>query len=108
MRNCWTASPPRRGAVRADAPLDHPLPRWYPRSHPKVWPALPQVAEALKRYISLNHLPAGTRLPTERELADTLLVGRNLVREALNSLVALGLVEKRQGSGIYANTGSNK
>jgi GntR family transcriptional regulator, transcriptional repressor for pyruvate dehydrogenase complex len=82
---------------QAHAPLDT-LPHLAP---PKSGRRTGQVAEALKRYISLNHLPAGTRLPTERELADTLLVGRNLVREALNSLVALGLVEKRQGSGIY-------
>ncbi|MGN6757194.1 MAG: FadR/GntR family transcriptional regulator [Thermomicrobiales bacterium] len=85
------------GRGQTHAPLDT-LPHLAP---PKSGRRTGQVAEALKRYILMNHLPAGTRLPTERELADTLLVGRNLVREALNSLVALGLVEKRQGSGIY-------
>jgi GntR family transcriptional repressor for pyruvate dehydrogenase complex len=85
------------GRDQPPTPLDT-LPHLAP---PKSGRRTGQVAEALKRYILMNHLPAGTRLPTERELADTLLVGRNLVREALNSLVALGLVEKRQGSGIY-------
>jgi GntR family transcriptional repressor for pyruvate dehydrogenase complex len=60
-----------------------------------------QVTEALKRYILVNQLAPGSRLPTERQLATALLVGRNLVREALNSLVALGIIEKRHGSGIY-------
>lgn len=60
-----------------------------------------QVTEALKRFILVNQLAPGTRLPPERQLASALFVGRNLVREALNSLVALGIVEKRLGSGVY-------
>lgn len=60
-----------------------------------------QVTEALKRYILTNRFPAGTRLPPERQLAATLVAGRNAVREALHSLVVLGIVEKRHGSGIY-------
>lgn len=60
-----------------------------------------QVTEALKRYILVNRLAPGTQLPTERQLASALVVGRNLIREALNSLMVLGLVEKRQGSGVY-------
>jgi GntR family transcriptional repressor for pyruvate dehydrogenase complex len=60
-----------------------------------------QVTEALKRYILMNRLPPGARLPPERQLASTLLAGRNAVREALHSLVVLGIVEKRHGSGIY-------
>lgn len=60
-----------------------------------------QITDALKRYILTNRLQPGSRLPTERQLASALVVGRNLVRESLNSLVALGIVEKRHGSGIY-------
>ena len=60
-----------------------------------------QVTAALKRYILVNRLQAGARLPPERQLASTLLAGRNAVREALHSLVVLGIVEKRHGSGIY-------
>ena len=60
-----------------------------------------QITEALKRYILVNQLAPGTRLPPERRLADALMAGRNAVREALHSLAILGIVEKRHGSGIY-------
>ena len=60
-----------------------------------------RLTEALKRYIVVNRLPPGTRLPPERQLATALMAGRNAVREALHSLAILGIVEKRQGSGIY-------
>jgi DNA-binding FadR family transcriptional regulator len=45
--------------------------------------------------------PAGGKLPTEREIAEEFKVTRNVVREALKRLEALGLVTIRQGSGIY-------
>jgi GntR family transcriptional repressor for pyruvate dehydrogenase complex len=60
-----------------------------------------QVTDALKRYILVEHLPAGARLPPERQLATALMAGRNAVREALHSLAVLGIVEKRHGSGVY-------
>ncbi len=43
----------------------------------------------------------GQKLPTERELAMRFGVSRGVVREAIKSLGAIGLVEARQGSGIY-------
>lgn len=43
----------------------------------------------------------GGRLPPERELARTLGVGRNSLREAIRQLALLGLVEARQGGGTY-------
>jgi DNA-binding FadR family transcriptional regulator len=45
--------------------------------------------------------PAGSKLPTEREIAEEFKVTRNVVREALKRLEALGLLKIRQGSGIY-------
>lgn len=45
--------------------------------------------------------PVGSRLPTEREIAEEFSVTRNVVREALKRLEALGLVDIRRGSGIY-------
>ena len=44
---------------------------------------------------------SGERLPTERELSSTFGVSRGVIREAIKVLGALGLVEARQGSGIY-------
>lgn len=43
----------------------------------------------------------GDRLPTERAIADTLGISRNSTREALSVLLAMGMVERRQGSGNY-------
>src|SRR5712672_1611298 len=44
------------------------------------------VAEILRHRIALGDFPPGSRLPTERELADVLGVGRNTVRAALRQL----------------------
>lgn len=54
-----------------------------------------QLADAVKE------LPAGTRVPSERELMKSLGVGRSTVREALNGLALLGLVEIRHGQGVF-------
>ena len=45
--------------------------------------------------------PPGCKLPTEREIAEEFNVTRNVVREALKRLEALGLVTIRRSSGIY-------
>jgi GntR family transcriptional regulator, transcriptional repressor for pyruvate dehydrogenase complex len=54
-----------------------------------------QLLEAIKE------LPAGTRMPSERELTKRLEVGRSTVREALNGLALLGHVEIRHGQGAF-------
>lgn len=46
-------------------------------------------------------LTPNEKLPSERELIKMLGVSRSSVREALQSLVAMGLVEIRQGKGAY-------
>ena len=60
-----------------------------------------QVIESLKAYIVENNLTAGSRLPTEKELITMLGVSRNILREALKSLQAVGLIEIRVGDGTY-------
>lgn len=45
-------------------------------------------------------LSAGERLPTEAELCEQLGVSRSVVRDAIRTLAARGLVEVRQGRGI--------
>ena len=57
--------------------------------------------EKIRGYIADNRLQAGDRLPTERELARLLEVSRPVVREALGTMEAIGLIEKKQGSGIF-------
>jgi GntR family transcriptional regulator, transcriptional repressor for pyruvate dehydrogenase complex len=63
-----------------------------------------QVLRSLLENISSRGLGPEDRLPTERELASDLGVGRNTVREALKSLEMIGALERRpkRGSVIQA------
>lgn len=60
-----------------------------------------QVAEALSAEIRSGRLGAGDRLPTEAELVAQFGVSRTVVREAMSRLKSLGLVDSRQGSGVF-------
>jgi len=65
-------------------------------------PNLPsQVARMISDEILSGRLRGGDRLPTERELAETFGVSRNVVREAIARLTFEGAVEPRQGSGVF-------
>jgi DNA-binding FadR family transcriptional regulator len=55
------------------------------------------VAEIMRHRIALGDFPPGSRLPTERELAEVLGVGRNTVRQALRQLTEEGLVSTTLG-----------
>jgi GntR family transcriptional repressor for pyruvate dehydrogenase complex len=57
------------------------------------------VAEQL--LAAVRELPPGTKVPSERELTRELGVGRSTVREALNGLAMLGVVEIRHGQGVF-------
>jgi GntR family transcriptional repressor for pyruvate dehydrogenase complex len=59
------------------------------------------VVRQIAALIRTGELRSGERLPTERELGSAFGVSRGVVREAIKVLGALGLVEARQGSGIY-------
>jgi GntR family transcriptional repressor for pyruvate dehydrogenase complex len=63
---------------------------------------LPQeIAKLLLNSLLSGTFAPGTRLPSERQLAQQLGVARSAVREALKSLGLLGLIEVRQGDGTY-------
>jgi GntR family transcriptional regulator, transcriptional repressor for pyruvate dehydrogenase complex len=62
-----------------------------------------QVFEQLKDLIFRGHLKPGERLMNERELAQNLGVSRPTVREAINKMVAMHLLEHRQGQGTFVN-----
>lgn len=55
----------------------------------------------LRSHITSGDWPVGSKIPTEPALTDLLGVGRNTVREAVQSLVHAGLLVRRQGSGTY-------
>lgn len=59
------------------------------------------VLDALTRYMAQSGLMPGGRLPPERMLADKLGVSRNTVREALKRWEALGIIQRRKGSGTF-------
>lgn len=50
-----------------------------------------------------GHLRPGNRLPSSRELARTLQVGRNTVMWALEQLTVEGFVEARRGAGTFVS-----
>jgi GntR family transcriptional regulator, transcriptional repressor for pyruvate dehydrogenase complex len=60
--------------------------------------------EQIKQMIINGELRAGEKLPTERELADTLGVSRPTVRESIRALEALRIVEPMQGAGTYVTS----
>jgi GntR family uxuAB operon transcriptional repressor len=60
-----------------------------------------QIAVHLSALIASGEFPEGSRLPSERELAEQLGVSRPSVREALIALEVAGKVDVRVGSGIF-------
>ncbi|MCU1545657.1 MAG: GntR family transcriptional regulator [Homoserinimonas sp.] len=66
-----------------------------------------QIIKSLTEYFFSGSLLAGSKLPSERQLAETLGVSRSAVRDAIQSLGLLGVVDIRQGDGTYLrDTGS--
>jgi len=63
-----------------------------------------EVAQSLLSYLLSGDLSPGDRIPSERSLSEILGVGRGAVREALKSLMLLGLIEVRQGDGTYLSS----
>jgi GntR family transcriptional repressor for pyruvate dehydrogenase complex len=62
-----------------------------------------RVADAIKQSIVSGALAAGDRLPPERELCEQFQVSRTIVREAVRSLIAKGLVDYGPRRGIIVS-----
>ena len=60
-----------------------------------------QIARTIAASIEDGRYAPGDRLPSERELADDLGVSRPTIRDAMIALEFQGMVEARQGSGVY-------
>src|SRR5947209_15446049 len=63
-----------------------------------------QVAQHLRELIVEGEVAAGQALPPERELARRFGVSSVVIREALTSLSATGLVTVRHGVGSFVTT----
>ncbi|MEV0906721.1 FadR/GntR family transcriptional regulator [Streptomyces hokutonensis] len=70
-------------------------------STPAYRPGYELVAEQLLEYIAQQNLRPGDRLPTEQGLAQILGASRNVTREAVKVLAAIGRLQVRRGAGIF-------
>ncbi len=59
------------------------------------------LAEALREAVVAGEYPPGAQLPTEAELASRFGMSRGTVVKAIDTLVAEGIVIKRQGAGSF-------
>lgn len=62
-------------------------------------------AQALQRRIIDGEFPAGSALPSQRELAEQLSISRASLREAISTLEALGLVRSQPSKGVFVTAG---
>jgi DNA-binding transcriptional regulator YhcF (GntR family) len=60
-----------------------------------------QIARTIAAAVEDGRYAPGDKLPSERELADDFGVSRPTIRDAMIALEFQGLVEARQGSGVY-------
>lgn len=64
-------------------------------------PLYVQVEESIRTLIQSQAIPVGSRLPSSRELAQTLGISRNTVIKAYDALITSGLLRPDRGSGSY-------
>jgi len=60
-----------------------------------------EVTHALENIIIENDLAPGDKLPSQSELSTKLQVGTRSIREAIRTLESRGMVETRQGKGVF-------
>lgn len=69
--------------------------------------AAEQIINDLRDRILQGTYPRGSRLPSERELAQHYQVSVPTVREAIRGLAAVNLVEARHGTGVYVTAAAD-
>lgn len=65
-----------------------------------------QAAERFREEVVSGRWPVGEQIPTEAALVSEFGIGRNTVREALQSLVHAGLLRREQGRGTFVISSS--
>ena len=63
-----------------------------------------QVFDQLRELIFRGEFKTGEKILTERELAEAFGVSRTSVRDAINKLVVMGLLEQKQGQGTFVRS----
>ncbi len=66
-------------------------------------PTYIQIFESLAEEIENGHYTPGDKLPSERDLSESLGVSRMTVRQAVEALARQGFVYRKQGSGTYVS-----
>ena len=64
----------------------------------------PRIAGAIRKKIEDREYPLGSKIPSERELAEEFYVNRMTVRRALSILESEGLIQRKRGSGTFASS----
>jgi len=68
-----------------------------------VRPIFKQIVDGVRMEIAHGNLKVGAKLPSVRGLAMQLVVNANTVAKAYGELTAQGLVEPRQGLGLFVS-----
>jgi GntR family transcriptional regulator len=66
-------------------------------------PIFRQIVDGIRMEIAHGSLPTGAKLPSVRGLAMQLMINANTVAKAYSELTAQGLVEARQGLGLFVS-----
>ena len=59
------------------------------------------VVEQILKKIAAGEIGAGSKLPSQQDLAHSFGVGRSSIREALNALAVMGYLDVQQGRGTF-------
>lgn len=71
-------------------------------------PEYEKVIIYVENKINDGELIIGSKLPTERALAELLGISRNSAREAMSILSGMGIIDRVQGSGSYISPNASK
>ena len=67
-----------------------------------------KVIDYIFQMIKDRKLIVGSKIPSERDIAEQLGIGRNSTREAISLMRGMGLIESRHGSGNYIAKNSDR
>ncbi|MDB5875458.1 MAG: bacterial regulatory s, gntR family protein, partial [Ramlibacter sp.] len=81
---------------------------WKPSGPLERGNAVGQILEDLRNQILTGRIGRGTKLPSEKQLADAYGVSSATVREALRGLTTSELVEVRHGSGAFVTAQADR